>query len=83
MYPSYKNISTDDGEYTGKHLPVLRAMLIFMIPESPPKRRLPNEDRWVDLDDSNNSLSAESFIYGEIILNLGSQLEMEGKVRTT
>ena len=47
------------------------------------KGRLPNEDRWVDLDNSNNSLSAESFIYGEIILDLGSQLEMEGKVRTT
>ena len=58
-------------------------MLIFMIPESPPKGRLPNEDRWVDLDDSNNSLIAESFIYGEINLDLGSQLEMEGKVRNT
>ena len=58
-------------------------MLIFTILESPPKGRLPNEDRWVDLDDSNNSLSVESFIYGEIILDLESQLEMEGKVRTT
>ena len=58
-------------------------MLIFMIPESPTKGRLPNEDRWVDLDDSNNSLIAESFIYGEIILDLGSQLEMEGNVRNT
>ena len=58
-------------------------MLIFTILESPPKGRLPNEDRWVDLDASNNSLSVESFNYGEIILDLESQLEMEGKVRTT
>ena len=51
--------------------------------ESPPEERLPNEDQWVGFDDSNNSLNAESFIYREIIPNLGSQIEMEGKVKNT
>ena len=32
-----------------------------------------NEDQWVDFDDSNNSLNAGSFIYGEIIPDLESQ----------
>ena len=54
LYPSLKNISTDDKEYTRKHLPVLQAMLIFTM-ESLPKRRLSEEDRCVDFDDSNNS----------------------------
>ena len=51
--------------------------------ESPPEERLPNEDQWVGFDDSKNSLNAESFIYREIIPNLGSQIEMEGKVKNT
>ena len=51
--------------------------------ESPPEERLPNEDQWVGFDDSNNSLNAESFIYRETIPNLGSQIEMEGKVKNT
>ena len=66
----YKNISIDSGEYTGKHLPVLRAMLIFTILESPLKGRLANVDRWVDFDDSNNSLNVRTLIYGEIIPDL-------------
>ena len=84
MYPSKKIISPDDGEYTRKHLTVLRAMLILhRILESPPEERFPNEDQWVDFDDSNNSLNTGSFIYGEIIPDLESQLEMEGKVKNT
>ena len=82
-YPSYKNISTDDGEYTANISQFYELCWFLRFWKSPPKGRLPNEDRWVDLDDSNNSLSVESFIYGEIILDLESQLEMEGKVRTT
>ena len=70
LFPSYKNISIDSGEYTGKHLPVLRAMLIFTILESPLKGRLANVDRWVDFDDSNNSLNVRTLIYGEIIPDL-------------
>ena len=42
-----------------------------------------NEDQWVDFDYSNNSLNAGSFIYGEIIPDLESQLEIEGKVKIT
>ena len=89
LYPSNKNISTDDGEHTGwwqahrKHIPVLRAMLIFTILESPPKGRLSNEDQWVDFDDWNNSLNAGSLIYEEMIPDLENQLEIEDKVENT
>ena len=55
---------------TSETYPVLRAMIIFTIRESPPEERHPNEDQWVDFDDSNNSLNAGSFIYGEIIPDL-------------
>ena len=56
-------------------------MIIFTIRESPPEERHPNEDQWIDFDDSNNSLNAGSFIYGEIIPDLESYLEIEGKVK--
>ena len=56
---------------------------LHRILESPPEERFPNEDQWVDFDDSNNSLNTGSFIYGEIIPDLESQLEMEGKVKNT
>ena len=58
-------------------------MIIFTIRESLPEESHPNEDQWVDFDDSNNSLNAGSFIYGEIIPDLESQLEIEGKVKIT
>ena len=56
-------------------------MIIFTIRESLPEERHPNEDS--DFNDSNNSLNAGSFIYGEIIPDLESQLEIEGKVKIT
>ena len=58
-------------------------MIIFTIRESPPEERHLNGDQWVDFDNSNNSLNAGSFIYGEIIPDLESQLEIEGKVKIT
>ena len=57
--------------------------MIFIIRESPPEERHPNEDQWVDFDDSKNSLNAGSFMYGEIIPDLESQLEIEGIVKNT
>ena len=53
--------------------------MIFTIRESPPEERLPNEDLWVDFDDSINPLNVGSFIYRKIIPDLESQLEIEGK----
>ena len=53
--------------------------MIFTIRESPPEERLPNEDYWVDFDDSINPLNVGSFIYRKIIPDLESQLEIEGK----
>ena len=44
----------------------------FFYEKSPSKGRLPNDDRWVDFNASNNSLNAGSFIYGEIIPYLDS-----------
>ena len=58
-------------------------MMIFTIRKSPPEERHPNEDQWVDFDASNNSLNTGCFIYGEIIPDLESQLEIEGKVKIT
>ena len=53
--------------------------MIFTIRESPPEERLPNEDHWVDFDDSINPLNVGSFIYRKIIPDAESQLEIEGK----
>ena len=50
--------------------------MIFTIRESPPEERLPNEDHWVDFDDSINPLNVGSFIYRKIIPDLESQLEI-------
>ena len=56
-------------------------MITFTIRDSLPEERHPNED--IDFDDSNNSLNAGSFIYGEIIPDLESQFDIEGKVKIT
>ena len=44
---------------------------------SPQKRRLPNEPKWVDLDNSSELLSASPLVHEEIIPVNESQLEME------
>ena len=56
-------------------------MASIPVRESPPEERLPNEDHWVDFDDSINPLNVGSFIYGKIIPDLESQLEIEGKAK--
>ena len=84
LYPSNKNISNDDGEYTGNHLSSTTYVDFYVgFWKPPPEERLPNEDRWVDFDDSHNSLHAGSFIYGKIIPDLESRLEIESKVKNT
>ena len=58
-------------------------MASIPVRESPPEERLPNEDHWVDFDDSINPLNVGSFIYGKIIPDFESQLEIEGKAKNT
>ena len=70
-------ILTDDGEHTG-NISQFYEPWWFLRFGNPPEERLPNEDQWVDFDDSINSLNAGSFIYGERIPDLESQLEIEG-----